>query len=63
MRGTTRIAAGVLGLTLAIATGPTPGGRSADVEVAFRPVKYADLCKTVRGLKGKVVVVDFWAEF
>ncbi|MFL5244236.1 MAG: hypothetical protein ACJ8FY_19195 [Gemmataceae bacterium] len=28
----------------------------------LKVVKYNDLCKEVIGLKGKVVVVDFWAD-
>ncbi len=38
-------------------------GESGDKEIALRTMKYAELGKMIRGLKGKVVVVDFWAEF
>ena len=31
-------------------------------KVDVKIVKYNDLCKEVIGLKGKVVVVDFWAD-
>jgi hypothetical protein len=35
--------------------------RPDEARIALTPVKYADLGKVVRGLKGKVVVVEFWA--
>jgi len=43
----------------------TPGTRLADAQaptgdVSLKVVKYDELMKTVRALKGKVVVVDFW---
>ena len=31
-------------------------------KVEVTVVKYNDLCKEIIGLKGKVVVVDFWAD-
>jgi hypothetical protein len=37
----------------------TRAGEDSKIEV--RSVKPADLDKTIKGLKGKVVVVDFWA--
>jgi hypothetical protein len=63
MRRSTRTAAGILTLSLAVAAAPVPAGPPAGGEVTLRPVKYADLAGVVRGLKGKVVVVDFWADF
>ncbi len=36
---------------------------AADPKIELRTVKYDDLIKEVRGLKGKVVVVDVWADF
>jgi hypothetical protein len=30
-------------------------------KVEVKVVKYNDLCKEIIGLKGKVVVVDYWA--
>jgi hypothetical protein len=44
-------------LTLAV------GSARAEDKVEVKVVKYADLAKTVKHLKGKVVVVDFWAEW
>lgn len=37
----------------------TRAGEDSKIEV--RSVKLADLEKTVKDLKGKVVIVDFWA--
>ncbi|MCI0459447.1 MAG: hypothetical protein L0Z62_21060 [Gemmataceae bacterium] len=42
-----------------LAGSATCAGEDSKVEV--KSVKLADLEKTVKGLKGKVVVVDFWA--
>ena len=39
------------------------GAEPAAVAVSLKEVKYADLARTVRDLRGKVVVVDFWGEF
>jgi thiol-disulfide isomerase/thioredoxin len=36
---------------------------AADPKIELRSVKYDELIKEVRGLKGKVVVVDVWADF
>ncbi len=47
------------GLVLAIgavSSAPAP-------EIAAKAVNYADLGKFVRGQRGKVVVVDFWADW
>ena len=35
----------------------------AQEKVEVRAVKYKDLADTIRQLKGKVVVVDFWANW
>ena len=35
----------------------------ATPEVALKVVKYADLIDAVRANRGKVVVVDVWAEY
>ena len=35
----------------------------SDETVTLKTVKYPELVRTVRGLQGKVVVVDFWGEF
>jgi hypothetical protein len=47
------------GLVLAIgaaASAPAP-------EISAKAIDYADLGKFVRGQRGKVVVVDFWADW
>ncbi len=36
--------------------------REGDPKVEVKVVKYNDLCKEIIGLKGKVVVVDYWAD-
>jgi hypothetical protein len=60
----TRLALGGLLPALLLAGAAGPGaGQPADGKVAVRTVKYAELGKLIRGLKGKVVVVDFWADF
>ena len=38
-----------------------PASAPADDKVTFRSVNYTELGDTLRSLKGKVVVVDFWA--
>jgi hypothetical protein len=40
------------------ATAPSPGD-----ETAAKAVGYAELGRLVRGHRGKVVVVDFWADY
>jgi hypothetical protein len=49
--------------TLALATASPHAGAPADSKVTLQKIKYADLGQVIRGLKGKVVVVDFWAEW
>ena len=64
MRRSTRFLCGTLTLALAVAGSAAPrAGGPADPEIALKPVKYSDLCQLVRGQKGKVVIVDFWAEY
>jgi hypothetical protein len=53
-----RLAALLLGLVGLASAGP-----AAEDKVALKNMTYAELGKFVRGLKGKVVVVDFWADF
>lgn len=60
MRRMTRAVSGLLAVSLAAAAAPPAEDGGA---VSLRQAKYAELAKTVRGLKGKVVIVDFWAEF
>lgn len=38
-------------------------GQTPAPKVSVEKIKYADLGKLIRGLKGKVVLVDFWAEY
>jgi hypothetical protein len=40
-----------------------PADDKPPAEVELKPVKYEDLKAAVRGLRGKVVVVDFWGAF
>jgi thiol-disulfide isomerase/thioredoxin len=56
--GLAALAALALGLTDA-----APARQGADPAIRVDKVKYADLGKLVRSHKGKVVVVDFWADF
>jgi thiol-disulfide isomerase/thioredoxin len=60
MRRTKRLslAAGLFVLLACVVTTP-----AADPKIELRSVKYDDLIKEVRGHKGKVVVVDVWADF
>ena len=52
------------GLFLVIAGVAAPTlGQATDDQVALTVKTYAELGKMVRGLKGKVVVVDFWGEY
>ena len=48
----------VLGSVTASSAGQSDGG-----PITLQEVKYADLGKAIRALKGKVVVVDFWATY
>jgi hypothetical protein len=52
---------GLAALVVAMATLGTgwAGGQSTN-EVTLKVVKYNELAKMVRALKGKVIVVDFW---
>jgi hypothetical protein len=38
-------------------------GHSVGDPISLREVTYTDLGKAIRALKGKVVVVDFWATY
>jgi hypothetical protein len=48
----------VLLLVALLLVGPTPAADEVEVKV----VNYDGMAKIVDGLKGKVVVVDFWAD-
>jgi hypothetical protein len=52
----------LLTVMIAGAVGPI-GSQPADPSVTVQMVNYSELGKVIRGLKGKVVVVDFWADF
>jgi hypothetical protein len=63
MRATRWLCWGLLPfLLLAVTAVPSSGEPAAD-KVTLQDIKYADLGKAIRDLKGKVVVVDFWGEF
>jgi hypothetical protein len=59
MRPFPRFSTALLALLAATALGAAP----ADDAVTLKTVKYANLGRTIRGLQGKIVVVDFWGEF
>ena len=64
MRRAARRALGGLFLTLLlVGTATSLPARPPEPQVTLQPVKYADLGKLVRAQKGKVVVVEFWAEY
>jgi hypothetical protein len=50
------------GIGLLAALLAPPAGRAQDAKVEVKAVDYAGLGKAVKGLKGKIVVVDFWAD-
>jgi hypothetical protein len=54
---------GLGGLVLALGVATTAPAEPAAGDIAARPIRYADLGKFVRGQRGKVVVVDFWADW
>ncbi len=39
------------------------GTARAAQKIEAQPVSLADLSRTIKDLRGKVVVVDFWADF
>jgi hypothetical protein len=56
------IRCGVLLALLALVPGLTLPAKAGD-KVELKVVKYAGLADTIRQAKGKVVVVDFWADW
>jgi hypothetical protein len=36
--------------------------KTGDTRVELRVVKYDDLGKSIAGYKGKIVIVDYWAD-
>jgi thiol-disulfide isomerase/thioredoxin len=60
----TREATRLVAIALAfVAIGGPLAAEPVDKEITLKPVKFSDLEKTVRSYKGKVVLVDFWAEY
>ena len=51
------IVAGLLGVLL------TGTGAHASDKIEVKPIHYDQLGKTIKELHGKVVVVDFWADY
>jgi hypothetical protein len=47
---------------LALTLGPAIAGAEDLPKAELQVVKYAELGKKIAGLKGKIVVVDFWAD-
>ena len=50
-------------LSAALFVGAALSAAPADDSVTFKTVKYDELGRTIRGLQGKIVVVDFWGEY
>lgn len=50
-----------LALVSALAA-PLAAEQAGDAKVTLKLAKYDELTRTLEGLKGKVVVVDFWAD-
>ncbi len=49
--------------TMAHGQGPTPAPEHAPASVELKDVTYAELGAVIRGLRGRIVVVDFWADY
>ena len=63
MRRTKRLALGGLLLAVLATGGAVPGrAQKGGDKVTAKLISYDDLGRFIRGLKGKVVVVDFWAD-
>jgi len=62
MMRTTRLILGLLPL-LAVSVAVLRAEPAAPSAIKLEPIKYNDLAELIRGYKGKVVVVDFWADF
>jgi hypothetical protein len=51
---------------LLFVVGLTPQGLAGDTgtsEVALKTVNYGELCEAVKAQRGKIVVIDIWAEY
>lgn len=54
---------GLLALSLLLGGMALPAASQApDGKVTLKSVKYDEMIKALNGLKGQVVVVDFWAD-
>jgi thiol-disulfide isomerase/thioredoxin len=53
----------VVATLLAASTVSPYAGAPTSAPVSVQAIKYNDLAKQIRSLKGKVIVVDFWADF
>jgi thiol-disulfide isomerase/thioredoxin len=62
MRSVRILSAAVLLAVVASRVRPAPEGSASEV-MPVKPVKYGELGEIVHGLRGKVVVVDFWGTF
>jgi hypothetical protein len=56
------LAACLAGLTVLALEPASPKTEAAD-EVELKMVRYRDLCAAVRAQRGKVIVVEIWAEY
>jgi hypothetical protein len=56
-----RLLLGIASITL-LACGPLVAEKAEEPKVELKVIKYADLVKEIESLKGKVVVVDYWAD-
>jgi hypothetical protein len=62
MRPLTLPGSSLLMLALAV-VGTGTAAPDDPVNITLRSVKYSELGKMIRGLRGQVVIVDFWAEY
>ena len=56
-----RLVTASLATALLVCFAPASGNLMAEDRIEAKVVKYPELAKTVRDLKGKVVVVDLWS--
>jgi hypothetical protein len=63
MTRVSRWSLGGLLLAMVLGSAAPSAGQSDGTAITLNEVKYADLAKAIRALKGKVVVVDFWATY
>jgi hypothetical protein len=63
MKKTTTLRAAGLLLALTVLTATLPARQGTSTGVTLEDTRYNALAKFVRGQAGKVVVVDFWADF